>query len=73
MRTERTDRMLTYNERHLRSVLIECAAHYNGHRPYQSRAQRLPDHDERTVVPLEGRIGRRRVFGGLINEYHRAA
>ncbi|MCT9929934.1 hypothetical protein N5079_06835 [Planotetraspora sp. A-T 1434] len=26
-----------------------------------------------TVVPLEGRIERRKVLGRLINEYHRAA
>ncbi|GHH72523.1 hypothetical protein GCM10017673_27590 [Streptosporangium violaceochromogenes] len=73
VRTECTDRMLIYNERHLRSVLGEYAAHYNGHRPHQSRAQRPPDHDEQTVVPLEGRLERRKVLGGLINEYHRAA
>ncbi|MFF4622735.1 integrase core domain-containing protein [Nonomuraea jabiensis] len=72
-RAECTDRMLIYNERHLRSVLAEYAAHDNSHRPHQSRAQRPPDHDEQAVVPLEGRIERRRVFGGMINEYHRAA
>ncbi|MBB3727363.1 hypothetical protein [Nonomuraea dietziae] len=59
--------------RHLRSLLGEYADHYNGHRPHQSRAQRPPDHDEQTVAPLEGRIERRKVLGGLINEYHRAA
>ncbi|MDX3107520.1 integrase core domain-containing protein [Nonomuraea angiospora] len=73
VRAECTDRMLIYGERHLRSVLAEYADHYNGHRPHQSRVQRPPDHDERTVVPLEGRIERRKVLDGLINEYHRAA
>jgi hypothetical protein len=73
VRTECTDRMLISNERHLRSVLGEYAEHYNGHRPHQPRAQRPPDHDEQAVVPLEGRIERRKVLGGLINEYHRAA
>lgn len=62
-----------YNGRHLWSVLGEYAAHYNGHRPHQSRAQRLPDHDEQAVVPLERRIERRKVLGGLTNEYRRAA
>ncbi|MEV4165171.1 integrase core domain-containing protein [Nonomuraea dietziae] len=73
VRAECTDRMLIYNEWHLRSLLGEYADHYNGHRPHQSRAQRPPDHDEQTVAPLEGRIERRKVLGGLINEYHRAA
>ncbi|MEO3802016.1 hypothetical protein [Nonomuraea sp. B1E8] len=57
----------------LRSVLAAYVDHYNGHRPHQSRTQRPPDHDERTVVPLEGRIERRKVLDELINEYHRAA
>ncbi len=73
VRAECTDRMLIYGERHLRSVLAEYADHYNGHPPHQSRAQRPPDHDERTVVPLKGGIERRKVLDGLINEYHRAA
>ncbi|MGR6919798.1 integrase core domain-containing protein [[Actinomadura] parvosata] len=73
VRAECTDRMLIYGERHLHSVLGEYVDHYNGHRPHQSRAQRPPDHDEQTAVPLEGRIERRSVLGGLINEYHRAA
>ncbi|GAA3139571.1 hypothetical protein GCM10010466_33360 [Planomonospora alba] len=73
VRAECTDRILIYGERHLHSVLAEYADHYNGHRPHQSRAQRPPDHNERATVPLEGRIERRKVLGGLINEYHRAA
>jgi putative transposase len=73
VRAECTDRMLIYDERHLRSVLGEYADHYNGHRPHQSRWQRPPDQDESVVVPLEGRIKSRKVLGGLISEYHRAA
>jgi putative transposase len=65
--------MLIYNERHLRSTLWKYVDHYNGHRPHQSRRQRPPDHDEGTVTPMDGRIRRRNVLGGLINEYHRAA
>ena len=36
-RTEVTDRMLIFGERHLRSMLAEYAAHYNGRRPHRSR------------------------------------
>ncbi|WP_433518108.1 integrase core domain-containing protein [Nonomuraea sp. CA-143628] len=73
VRAECTDRMLIYDERHLRSVLNEYTKHYNAHRPHQSRRQRPPDQDEGIVVPMEGRIQRRKVLGGAINEYRRAA
>jgi hypothetical protein len=73
VRAECTDRTLIYNERHLRLVLAEYADHYNGHRPHQFRSQRPPDQDERTVVPLKGRIERWKVLGGMTSEYHRAA
>jgi putative transposase len=42
VRSECTDRMLIYDERHLRTLLSEFAGHYNGHRPHQSRQQRPP-------------------------------
>ncbi|MFI6505922.1 hypothetical protein [Nonomuraea typhae] len=68
MRTVRT----VYDERHLRSVLNEYTEHYNNHRPHQSRHQRSPDQDEHVVVPLEGRIQRRRVPCRAINDSRRA-
>ena len=51
VRSECTDRMLIYGERHLRTVLGTYSGHYNGHRPYQSRQQRPPDHDMPAVMP----------------------
>ncbi|MGH3392472.1 MAG: integrase core domain-containing protein [Actinomadura sp.] len=73
VRGECTDRMLIYNEQHLRSALREYTDHYNLHRPHQSRRQRPPDFDESVVTPLNAPIHRRKVLGGVINEYHRAA
>jgi putative transposase len=72
-RAECTDRLLIYDERHLRSVLGEYASHYNGHRPHQSRQQRPPDQDGQVSPPLDLPVQRRKVLGGVINEYYQAA
>jgi putative transposase len=58
LRAKCTDRMLIYNERHLRSVLAAYAAHYNGHRPQQSGRQRPPDSDEPLLSTWSGRRAR---------------
>ena len=72
-RTEITDRMLIFGERHLRSILAEYEAHYNGRRPHRSRQLRPPRPDHPAPDLSEERIRRRSVLGGLINEYERAA
>ena len=72
-RTEVTDRMLIFGERHLRSVLAEYARHYNGRRPHRSRELRPPRPDHPVADLSQQRIKRRPVLGGLINEYERAA
>ncbi len=61
------------DQAHLRAVLRAYVGHYNGHRPHQSRQQRPPGHDGPAVVPLDAPVQRRKVLGGVINEYHRAA
>jgi putative transposase len=72
-RTELTDRILIFGERHLRTVLTRYGAHYNGRRPH--RALRLlpprPDHPDPDLDDRQ--IKRRPILGGLINEYQRAA
>ena len=72
-RTEVTDRMLIFGERHLRLVLADYTAHYNGRRPHRSRQLRPPRADHPVADLSQEQIKRRPVLGGLINEYERAA
>ena len=76
-RAEATDRMLIAGPRHLRAVLDEYVAHYNRHRPHRARNLRLPDRDEVVTAAVTdlgaAPIRRRKVLGGLIREYERAA
>jgi transposase InsO family protein len=72
-RTEITDRMLIFGERHLRSILAEYARHYNGRRPHRSRQLRPPRPDHPVADLSRERIKRRPVLGDLINEYERSA
>ena len=65
--------MLILGERHLRKILAEYAQHYNGHRPHQGLQQEPSLHQPGRVVDITARIEHRRVVGGLINEYRRAA
>ena len=73
VRRECTDRMLIASERHLTSVLNEYTAHYNGHRPHRSLNQRPPNRPGQAVVSSTGRVRRRPILDGLINEYSQAA
>jgi putative transposase len=45
-RTEITDRMLIFSERHLRTILAQYETHYNGRRPHRSRQLRPPRPDD---------------------------
>jgi putative transposase len=72
-RTEVTDRMLIFGERHLRVVMAEYEAHYNGRRPHRSRQLHPPRPDQPAVQLSQRRIKRKPVLGGLINESELAA
>jgi putative transposase len=72
-RTEVTDRMLVFGQRHLQTILAEYEAHYNGRRPHRSRHLRPPRPDHPVADLSRKRIQRRPVLGGLISEYERAA
>jgi transposase InsO family protein len=73
VRSECTDRMLIYNERHAVTMLDEFARHSNNHRPHQGREHGPPNHDPAAVISLDAPIRRHRVLSGVIDEYRRAA
>jgi putative transposase len=71
--------MLIAGPRHLHTVLNEYVAHYYQHHPHRARNLRPPDRDDSPLATAEitdmttARIRRRRVLGGLINEYRQSA
>jgi len=72
-RTEVTNQMLIFGQRHLRTILAEYEGRYNGRRPHRSRQLQPPRPDHLVADLSQERIKRRPVLGGLINEYERAA
>jgi putative transposase len=73
VRTEVTDRMLIFGERHLRSVLVQYSLHYNRQRPHRALQLRPPRPESPVREPIHGRIRCRPILGGLINYYEPAA
>ncbi|WP_370349878.1 integrase core domain-containing protein [Catenulispora sp. EB89] len=72
-RTECTDRMLIFSERHQRTVLHRYARHYNTAQPHRTLNLRAPA-DDANIIPFPAqRVRREPVLGGLINEYRRAS
>jgi putative transposase len=73
IRAELTDHVLIVSQRHLHAVLTEYVRHYNGQRPHRARELRPPRPTYPVADLSNGRIKRRAILGGLINEYERAA
>ena len=78
LRRECLDWFLVLNERHLRIVAREWAAHYNHGRPHQSLGPGIPDPPTGLLVraqmlrhqlPRDNLIKKRPVLGGLHHEY----
>jgi putative transposase len=79
-RTECLDHFLILGENHLRHVVAEYVARYNGERPHQARgnvplpAARAEDAGEPHSLPLPtGRVRCRERLGGLLRHYYRSA
>jgi putative transposase len=76
-RAECTDRMLIADERHARVIMAEYISHYNTGRSHQGHGLGLgaPDGAPNVIsfpAPPH-QVRRRRLLGGLINEYRPAA
>jgi putative transposase len=72
VRTEVTDLMLIFGERHLRSVLAHYSAHYNRQRPHRALQLRPPRPQALVPEPIRGEIRCRPILGG-VNQYEAAA
>jgi transposase InsO family protein len=68
-RQECLDKILVLNQAHLRRVLNEFLVYYNERRPHQGLDQQSPI--ERPEPLTEGLIQKRRILGGIINDYFR--
>ena len=73
VRTELTDQMLIFGERHRRSVLAQYSRHYNRQRPHRALQLRPPRPTSPVPEPVHGRILSRPILGGLLNEYEAVA
>src|SRR3954447_26178092 len=62
-----------FGERHLRQVLGVYADHYSARRPHRALRLRPPRPTSPVPQSVHGRIRRRPILGGLINEYETAA
>ncbi|MGH3376357.1 MAG: integrase core domain-containing protein [Pseudonocardiaceae bacterium] len=73
VRRECTDWMLIFSERHLQVVLTDYTQHDNEHPPPPIAPAKPPQRRPRVIDIQHARIIRRRILGGLINEYSQVA
>jgi hypothetical protein len=64
--------VLVLGEGHLRRILAAFVAYFNGARPRQGLAQRIPAPPAK-AAPRVGQVRATPVLGGLHHNYHRAA
>jgi len=70
VREECLDHMLILNEAHLQRVLNEYVGYYEQARPHQGLDQQTPI--PRPPSDASGIIQKRKILGGIINDYYRA-
>ncbi len=70
-REEILDFVLIINEAHLHRVLKKFIDFYNHRRPHQSLGQQSPI--PRAEPAVAGKVERRQILGGIINDYHRVS
>ena len=68
VKEECLDHILILSTNHLKRVLIEYSNYYNSSRPHQGIEQKTPILQQ---FPSEGIIHRRKILGGIINDYYR--
>ena len=75
MRRECLDHLLVLGEAHLRRILREYVAYFNGARPHQGLQQRVPDEAAARAsrAGTGGRVHVVPVLGGLHHTYQRSA
>ena len=69
IREECIDHILIINTNHLRRVLVEFSDYYNASRPHQGIDQQTPIPYPASTI---GTIRRRKILGGIINDYYRS-
>ena len=68
LRRECVDHLMVLGEAHLRRVLVEFAAYYNGSRIHHSLSKDAPFH---RAIERVGSITSQPILGGLHHQYYR--